>query len=319
MNYSELIAVKVLNGSELSLEEASVLLKEPINELIAGAGLIKKRNLKNTANLCTILNAKSGRCPEDCRYCAQSAHHDTGIDEYPLLAQEEILAAAKANEANGADYFSIVTSGRRLDQKDFLQIVESVKEIKRTTKLKVCVSLGLLSAEEFRILKDAGVSYCHHNLQTGEEYFAEVITTHSFADKVRTIRNAMEAGLQVCSGGIIGLGESMDDRISMAFKLRELKVRNIPINILVPIKGTPLENAAPVPLEEILRTIALIRYINPKANLIYGAGRKILGEDEVKGYLAGISSVITGDCLTTTGSSVKRDKELMEKARNMNL
>ncbi len=311
-NYASELADKILQGHQAGKSEITKLISQPLDEVVRAAFLIKENRGNQVSNFCTIINAKSGRCAEDCKYCAQSGYYQTGIKEYPLLSKEEVTEAAKSNEALGVDYFSIVTSGRKLNEAEFNDILDMVDEINKKTKLKVCVSSGLLSKEQFVKLKEAGLSNYHHNVQTSENYFNEIITTHSFTDKLQTIKDAFEAGLDVCAGGIIGMGESFYDRIDMAYSLKEVGVTNIPINILVPIPGTPLENAPPIVADDVIRTIAIFRFIHPKANLIYGAGRNSMTDREEEGYLAGITSVITGDCLTTTGSSVARDKQLIK-------
>ena len=309
--YAAELALDIINGHNVERIQVQRLLEEPLDQLLRAAFTIKKTIGSDISNFCTIINAKSGKCPEDCKYCAQSGHYHTEIKEYPLLSVEEVVAAARENQERGVDYFSIVTSGRKVTNQEFEQILDMVREVKRQTGLRVCVSSGLLSFEQFKALKEAGVSNYHHNLQTSEKYFDKIITTHTYGDKLQTIRHAFAAGLQVCSGGIFGLGESFADRIEMAFTLKDAGVTNIPLNILVPISGTPLETADPLAADDVIRTIAIFRFIHPTSNLIYGAGRKSLGDREAEGYLAGITSVITGDCLTTTGSSVERDKQLI--------
>lgn len=314
-NLLHCIEKKVLSKGDISFNEALSLWKyENLNELLESSNRIKNKYVKSSPNLCTIINAKSGKCGEDCKYCSQSKYYATNISKFNLINTEKIVQAAMENESLGANCFSIVTSGKSLMGKDFTDILKCIKILKKCTKLRICASLGLQSYEHLLMLKNAGLDFYHHNLQTSEEFFSNIITSHKFSDRVETIKNAQKAGLFVCSGGIINLGEDINDRINLALKLKSLNVKSIPLNILIPIKGTPLENKAPLSPHEILRSIAIFRFINFDANLIYAAGRETLGSLESLGFKAGISSVITGTCLTTSGHKFQRDIDLMKTA-----
>ena len=307
-----MIADKIINGERLNPDDdLGFLLESPLEELQAGAALIQKNFCGNHIDLCTIINGKSGRCGEDCKYCAQSARHKTGIDEYDFLPTEKILKVALANEKAGANRFSIVTSGRALDGKNFERAIETYKALRSKLKIEVCASHGILSFEQLQRLKAAGVNRYHHNLETSRRYFPQICTTHTFDERIKTIKLAQEAGLEVCSGGIIGMGETWQDRIDLAFEVAALGIKSIPINILTAIKGTPLENLKILAPEEILRTIAIFRYINPTANVRFAAGRKFLPDKGASAFLHGASAAITGNMLTTPNNNVQSDLKLL--------
>ena len=309
------IEKRIIEGGELSFEEAMDLYNTSgQEELFNSANEIRKYFLGNSGELCTIMNAKSGKCSEDCKYCAQSCHYNTGIAEYSLITLDKALKEAEANFQGGAHRFSLVTSGRGLSGEDFEKVLDIYKGIKEKSEIKLCASHGILTYEQLLRLKEVGVTRYHHNLETSREYYSSICTTHSFEDRIDTIKSAQKAGLQICSGGIIGLGESIEDRISMAFELRDLGVTSIPINILTPIKGTPLENVERIEPLEVLKIMAIYRLINPRAYIRYAAGRIALGEMQLLGLKGGVNSVLTGNFLTTTGTSivegVKMFKEL---------
>lgn len=279
-----------------------------LDEILQLADTIRVKNFKNRVELCTIQNVKSGKCSENCIYCAQSSHYNTNIKEYDFADTDTVLAAAKKYDVLGVKYFSFVTSGRKLDDDDFAKLLALCKEIKRQTGMSLCVSAGFLNEEQLSKLKKAGVVKYHHNIETSPHYFNKICTTHSFSEKLETIQRCIKVGLQVCSGGIFGLGESLDDRIEMALELRRLGVKSIPINILKPIKGTPLEDMERLSVDEILLSIALFRIINPKAIIIIAAGRPFFIEGEHSKLLnAGINGFMVGDYLTTSGISLESD------------
>ncbi|MBR0290416.1 MAG: biotin synthase BioB [Selenomonadaceae bacterium] len=285
----------------------------PLEDLQAGAALIQKNFCGNHIDLCTIITGKSGRCGEDCKYCAQSARHKTGVDEYNFLPIEKILEVALTDERAGVNRFSIVTSGRTLDGKNFERAIEAYKILRDKVKLEFCASHGILTAEQLQRLKAAGVTRYHHNLETSRRFFPHICTTHTFDDRIKTIKLAQKIGLEICSGGIIGMGETWQDRIDLAFELAALEIKSIPINILNPIKGTPLENLKPLPAEDILRTIAIFRYINPTANIRLAAGRKFLPDNGASAFLHGASAAITGNMLTTSNTNIKSELKLISE------
>lgn len=309
-----MFAEKIIAGERLKPDDdLKFLLTMPLEKLQAGAKLIQEKFFGNRIDLCTIVNGKSGRCGEDCKYCAQSARHKTGVDEYNFLPTEKILEVALADERAGVNRFSIVTSGRTLDEKNFERAIETYKILREKVKLKLCASHGLLTAEQLQRLRAAGVTRYHHNLETSRRFFPHICTTHTFDDRIKTIKLARAAGLEVCSGGIIGMGETWQDRIDLAFELAALKIKSIPINILNPIKGTPLENLPTLAPEEILRTIAIFRYINPTANIRLAAGRKFLPDAGASAFLHGASAAITGNMLTTSNTNIKSDLKLLDE------
>lgn len=307
------IAQKIVDGYRLQPDDAEFLLTAPLEDLQSGAALIQKNFFGKHVDLCTIINGKSGRCGEDCKYCAQSARHATGIDEYDFLPTEEILNVALANEVAGVNRFSIVTSGRALDGKNFERAIETYKVLRGKLKIDLCASHGILSAEQLKRLKAAGVNRYHHNLETSRRFFPQICTTHTYDERIATIKSAQAVGLEICSGGIIGMGETWRDRIDLAFEVAALNVQSIPINILTPIKGTPLENLPRLNSEEILRTIAIFRYINPTADVRFAAGRKFLPDRGAAALLHGANAAITGNMLTTPNNNIKADLKLLHE------
>ncbi|MBR6013008.1 MAG: biotin synthase BioB [Selenomonadaceae bacterium] len=311
---AEKIAEKIIDGERLKRgDDFEIFLTAPLEEIQHGASLIQKNFCGNHVDLCTIINGKSGRCGEDCKYCAQSAKHKTGIEEYEFLPAEEILTAAKINEKFGVNRFAIVTSGRALSGKDFDKAIETYKLMRDNLKIDLCASHGILNAEQFKRLREAGVSSYHHNIETSRRFFPQICTTHTYDDRIKTIKLAQAENFCVCSGGIIGMGENWQDRIDMALELSELNITSIPINALMAVKGTNLENLPPLKPEEILRTVAIFRYINPTANIRLAAGRKLLPDKGASAFLNGASASITGNMLTTSGTTIKDDIELLKK------
>ena len=305
---------KILAGYRLKRgDDCSLLLTAPLEALLEGAGRLQRHFCGNHIDLCTIINGRSGRCSENCRYCAQAACHHTGIDEYPFLPQEEILANAWENQQAGVNRFAIVTSGRALVGKEFDQAIAAYEKMRDTLTIDLCASHGLISREQFRRLRTAGVTSYHHNIETSRRFFPQICTSHTYDDRIRTIKIAQEEGFCVCSGGIIGMGETWEDRLDMAVSLAELHIMSIPINALMPIKGTGLENQPRLAPEDILRTIAFFRYINPEANIRLAAGRKLLPENGATAFLHGASASITGNMLTTSGTTIKEDLAMLTK------
>ena len=305
---------KIIQGYRVKRgDDLTIFLDSDLEELQKGAGQIQKHFRRNHSDLCTIINGRSGRCSENCKYCAQAGCHHTGIDEYGFLPKEEIITEAKKNQDAGVNRFAIVTAGRALTGDDFEKALDAFRTMKKDLTIDLCASMGFLSAEQFHQLHEAGVTSYHHNIETSRRFFPQICTTHTYEDKIRTIKIAQKEGLCVCSGGIIGMGENWDDRLDMAISLAELGIDSIPINALMPIKGTALENQPQIPGVDVLRTIAFFRFINPEANIRLAAGRKVLPEQGATAFLAGASATITGDMLTTCGTTIKGDFAILKR------
>lgn len=304
---------KVLSGGEIAKEEALTLYDAPLESLCKAADEIRKYFCGNGFDICTIINGKSGKCSEDCKYCAQSVYYHTETEEYPLLGKEEIVRQAKYNAERGVLRYSIVTSGRALDDSEVEKMCEAVREIKRQADIEVCVSFGLLNETQYRKLREAGVTRVHNNLETSRRNFPNVCTTHTFDDKAAAIRAAMAAGLSVCSGGIMGLGETAADRIDLALSLRELGIRSVPVNMLNPIPGTPYEGNPRLGEEDMRRIAAVYRFILPKASIRLAGGRGLMEDKGESCFLSGANAVISGDMLTTSGYTIESDMSMIEK------
>ena len=304
---------KVLSGGEITREEALFLYSQPLEELCESANEIRSKFCGNNFDMCTIINAKSGRCSENCKFCAQSAYNHTGAPQYSLLPDGEIISQAKINRDQGVLRYSIVVSGGRLSDGEVDAMCRTVRRIKDEVGISVCVSFGLLSRRQFERLRDAGVTRVHNNLETSRRNFRNVCTTHTFEDKIKAINAAQEAGLSVCSGGIMGLGETPEDRIDMAITLRELGIKSVPLNMLNPIPGTPFENNPKLEKKDMERIAAVYRFILPGAYIRLAGGRGLL-EDKGKGcFISGANAAISGDMLTTSGITVKSDMELIKE------
>ncbi|CDB90396.1 biotin synthase [Clostridium sp. CAG:253] len=305
------LADDIINGKRLTREDdLSFFIDCELNELLEGADKIREYFCGDKVDLCTIINGRSGRCGEDCKYCAQSAHNHTNCEVYDFLPKEKILAEALANEKEGVDRFAIVTAGRSLSGEDFEKAIDAYETMHKECKLDLCASLGFLTKEQFHRLHEAGVTSYHDNIETSRRNFPNICTTHTYDEKIATIKAAQEEGFCVCSGGIIGMGETWEDRLDMAVSLAELGIMSIPINALMPIPGTPLENLEQLSENDILRTIAFFRYINPEANVRLAAGRALITNDGEAAFSGGASATITGNMLTTSGSTIESDKKL---------
>lgn len=304
---------KVLEGNEITRDEALFLYEQPLSELCESADHIRRHFCGNQFDICTIINAKSGSCSENCKFCAQSAHNHTCAATYPLLSKEEIVSQARLNHEQGVLRYSIVTSGKRLSDTEIAAICEAVREIREAVGISVCVSLGLLDEPQFCRLKEAGVTRVHNNLETSRRNFPNICTTHTFDDKVQAIRAAQAAGLSVCSGGIMGLGETIEDRIDMAFSLRKLGVLSVPVNMLNPIPGTPFESNERLTADDMRRIVAVYRFILPKASIRLAGGRGLLPDKGKSCFASGANAAISGDMLTTAGITAKTDMALLKE------
>ncbi|AQT69043.1 Biotin synthase [Anaerohalosphaera lusitana] len=311
------LAGKVLTGELLDQNECRMLLDEAesdYDDLLYWANRIRQANFGNKVKMCSIVPARLGGCDQDCAFCAQSVRYNTNIDKRAkLLSDEEILAAARNARDNGVRSFGIVYSGRAITDEELDRVIELAKIIKNDYGLQLCGSLGTISAEQAKLLADAGFSRYNHNVETSRSHFPNIVTTHKFDDRVKTIKNAISAGLGVCGGGLFGLGETQADRIEMAIELRDLGVDMVPMNFLHPIEGTPMGDNEPMQPREILTTVALYRFILPKASLKVAGGRKLnLRTLQSWIFQAGATSIITGDYLTTAGSSVSEDVQMLK-------
>jgi len=281
-------------------------------DLFAAAGRVRGYFRGEVVDICSIVNAKSGACSEDCSYCAQSVHHATGAPVYPLISVDRMLEAASSAKRNGAKRFCIVTSGRGIDsQADLETIAEGIGKV-RDIGLSPCATLGTLTRDQLLYLKNAGLQRYHHNIETSREYFARICTTHGFDERLAVLKNARTLGLSACSGGILGMGESMEDRIKMAFTLRELDVDSVPINFLMPIMGTPLENVTPITPLEALHSLALFRMVLPGKEIRVCAGRgTTLGQLHPLIFAAGADGFMIGNYLTTSGLVPEEDLKMV--------
>lgn len=307
---------RIISGGEISFSEAEGLLEisdQSTLEVLAVANRIRKHFQGDGVELCSIINAKSGKCTENCAFCAQSIHHQVYIQAYQLLDREVILNRAKLMEKEGAHRFALVISGRGVKEGSELdRLVDVIAVLAKEVKLGLCASLGLLTPQAADRLKEAGLSRYHHNVETARSFFPRICSTHTYEERVETIKTVRKLGMSVCSGVIVGMGESKKQRVEMAREIKDLGVDSVPINILNPIKGTPLgERAAPNPWE-ILKTVAVFRLIMPRTNLRFCGGREInLRDLQALGMLAGANGLMIGNYLTTTGREPKTDLQML--------
>jgi biotin synthase len=280
--------------------------------LFYGADQLRDHYHGRAVRLCAIVNAKSGRCPEDCAFCAQSVHHHTGINAYPLMDPRHILDKARQAAAMGARRFSIVTSGKTLKDKEFEEVIQTIRLVKKDSGLTLCASLGMLSKGRADRLKEAGLSCYHHNLETAPSFFPLICTTHQYEEDLDTLKTANEAGLGVCSGGIFGLGESPEQRLELAFTLRGIGVDSVALNFLIPISGTPLERSQTETPLEILKFVALFRFIMPDRDIRICGGREYgLRDLHPLIFWAGANGIMIGNYLTTRGRDYQADFQMI--------
>lgn len=308
----EKIKTKILQGGRVTAEEAETLinLESPagIDALLRVANEVRKHFRSDKVDLCSLVNAKSGLCGEDCAFCAQSTKHNSDVTRYALLPAEEMVRRAQEAEKFGAKRFCIVTSGGRLTDEEFRTVLEAFRGIRESTNLKLDASLGFLTPERIAELRETGVTRFNHNLETSPEFYPEIVSTHKFEDRVNTVKKLKDGGMEICSGGIIGMGESRRDRVRLALKLRELGTKCVPINILYPKPGTPLEKAVRLNLNEILKTVAVFRLVLPEAVIKIAGGREHnLGKNQDKVMRAGANGLIIGGYLTTGGNKPSDD------------
>ncbi len=312
MTIVEALKQKVFSQKQLNKEDALQLGTVPLTELCEAADEIRSHFCGKAFDMCAIVNGKCGRCSEDCKYCAQSAHYQTAcVESYPLLSTAELVARAKHDAGQGVLRYSIVTSGKRLSDEEVTQVCESIRAIRREAGIQVCISFGLLGESQFARLKAAGASRVHCNLEASARYFPEVCTTHTWQEKVETLKAAKRAGLGICSGGIMGLGETMEDRIDMVLAVRELGVKSVPVNLLNPIPGTPYAHNAILTNDELCRIVAIFRFLIPDGSIRLAGGRGLLEDKGKKCFQSGANAAISGDMLTTAGYSVETDMALL--------
>ena len=306
---------RVLSGEDISIEEAQRLLNSnDIDSLIRCSNTITRRFNGDLVDVETLVNAKSGACPEDCSFCAQSSRYKTGINKYDLLPEETILKQAQNAKESGANSFCLVCAYRSPPKEDFEQICKTITEIKKKVKIDVNVSLGFMTREMARRLKSIGVKRYNHNLETAESYFSQICKTHDFHDRVKTAKIVVDEGLELCCGGIIGMGESPEQRLELAFSIKSLRPTEVPINILIARNGTPLEGLSPLDPMDAVKTIAVWRFIMPKTILKIAGGREIhLKEKERIALKAGANGIITGGYLTTGGNRSTRDIAMIKE------
>lgn len=270
---------------------------------------ISSKLMSDKIEFCSLVNARNGKCSQNCKYCAQSSHYRTDIETYPLIEKEKVQKAALEAKSYHASRFAVVTSGKSPDESDTDGIIDLIKEINKIDGLKSCASIGILNEEQAKSLKEAGLTRFHHNINTCRSYYSSVCTTHTYDDRINTCRLVKKYGMELCCGVILGMGETVEQRIEMAMELAEIQPESIPINILMPIPQTPFENYHDkIDEENILRTLAVFKIANPKSVLRFCGGRMRLSEEnQIRALKTSVEGILTGNYLTTTGKSPKDD------------
>ena len=313
---------RVVDGERLDRRDGLALIAQPVDALAAGADVVRSRLGDGTVDACSIVNAKAGNCAEDCGFCAQSVHFDTGIDNYGFLGPEKILEAAKRAERDGSQRFGIVLAEKGVSKErrpeEWEEVLEAIRLVRDETDVEVDASLGILTEEEAAILAEEGLNHYNHNIETSPRYFPEIVQSHSFEDRVATLEVAKDAGMDLCAGVILGMGETPTDRVDAAMALQDIGVSSLPVNILNPVEGTPLaERGLPdITTEEVIKTIAVYRLLHPEARVRLTGGREVNldTEGQVAALEAGADGILTGDYLTTEGQSPAEDLEIVEEA-----
>lgn len=316
MQESELIDFcmnKVISGKSISFEEAGKLLcSQDILSLAYSANVITRKFNGDSIDVESLLNAKSGKCPEDCSFCAQSSFYNTKISKYPLLPKQVVIVRAKEAERQGASSFCLVCAYRSPPEEEFRQICDTIEALKKEVSIDINASLGFMTLERARKLKSLGIKRYNHNLEASDSFFSQICKTHDFADRVKTAKIVKEAGLELCCGGIIGMGETVKQRIELAFALAALNPDEVPINILIPNEGTPMAQIVTITPEEAIRTIAVWRFIMPKVILKLAGGREVHFSDNGRMALrAGANGIISGGYLTTGGNEMSKDLNMI--------
>lgn len=315
---------RVLDGGRLDRTDGLALIAQPVDELAPAADYVRSQFGDDTVDACSIVNAKAGDCAEDCGFCAQSAHFDTGIDTYGFLGPEKVLEAAKRAERDGAQRFGIVVAEKGVSKEhrpeEWAEVLEAIRLVRDETDIEVDASLGILTEEEARILAEEGLNHYNHNIETSPNYFPEIVDTHSFEDRVETLEVAKNAGMDLCAGVILGMGETPTDRVDAAIALQEIGISSLPVNVLNPVAGTPmgkrLGDSADISTEEIIQTVAVYRLLHPDARVRLTGGREVnfSPDEQHLPFEAGADGILTGDYLTTGGQSPGDDIEIIERA-----
>ncbi|MES3517160.1 MAG: biotin synthase BioB [Natronomonas sp.] len=313
---------RVLDGETLDRTDGLALLAQPLEAVAAAADQVRKTFSDGTVDACSIVNAKAGDCAEDCGFCAQSAHFDTGIETYGFLGPEKVLEAAKRAERDGAQRFGIVVAEKGVSKEhrpeEWAEIIEAIRLVRDETDVEVDASLGLLTEEEAEILAAEGLNHYNHNIETSRRYFPEIVGTHDFEDRLKTLRRAKAVGMDLCAGVILGMGEKPVDRVDAAIELQEIGISSLPVNILNPVAGTPLGDAdhADISKTEVLKTIAVYRLLHPEVRVRLTGGREVnLAPDEQHlPFEAGADGLLTGDYLTTEGQDPGDDIDIVRRA-----
>jgi biotin synthase len=311
------VAAIVLAGGLLNKDQAAVLLERngaELYDILYWANRIREKSFGNGVRICSIVPGRLGGCEQDCKFCAQSSRYKTAVPrKAQVLTDEEIMEGARQAKAAGVPHFGIVYSGKAVSESELVRLEKLVQRIRREVGIRVCAGLGIIDDKQAMRLAAAGVERYNHNLETSERHFAEIVTTHTFAERVSTIKAAKKAGMGVCAGGIFGMGETEDDRVGMAMELRELGADTVPMNFLHPIPGTPLGDMKTLEPREILRIIALYRFLLPKASLKVAGGR-VLNLRDMQSWIfyAGATSILSGNYLTTAGRAVKDDVQMVK-------
>lgn len=309
----EKLKEKVLSGGDITREEALFLAQGDLKELSEAANEIREHFSGSDFDMCGVISVKGGQCSENCRYCSQSTCAVYKVKPYAVLSVDEVLEHARLRASQGIRHYCLVSVGRRMGNRELDKICGIVRALCRETDLCICTSLGLLDQEQFMKLKDAGVKRIHNNLETSSSYFPQICTSHTYEDKLETLHAAKCAGVEICCGGIIGIGETMEDRIDMALEIRSLDVQSVPINLLEPVPGTPMEDMPPLEDSLVQRIIAVYRFILPKQYIRLAAGRDNLKDTGIACFLSGSNAAITGDMLTVKGITVEEDLQTIRR------
>ena len=296
---------------DITKEKLLKLYNEDLDTLLKESA----KYMKDKIEFCSLVNARNGKCSQNCKYCAQSSHYNTDVESYPLIKPKEVKKAVLEAKDNHVNRFAIVTSGKSPDESDFDGILDLIKEVNKVEGIKSCASIGILTEDQAKKLSEAGLVRFHHNINTSSSYYGEVCTTHSWQDRLNTCKLVKKYGMELCCGVILGMGETVEQRVEMALELREIHPDSIPINILMPIKNTPFENYFDkIDEENILRTLAIFKIANPDSILRFCGGRMRLSEENQRKALQScVEGILTGNYLTTTGKSPKEDLALVKE------